>query len=229
MRRVIVLTFMFVCAMLASAQTASAGECRVLIGGNQKDVFNNTVWSGSATFYHVGYYGDDLTCLSEARYVVNNVARSVCLNHQSAVNITMLGDVYFNGTPVNGWWAPSSCRTGFGLNYYTTLGPGQSLNPGDSLFSVNSDYELKYQTDGNFVFYQGGTPLWAINCWPTCNNIGNAGVATMQTDGNLVVYDDNSNAVWYSNTYGANGAFLAIRYGQLLLFSTSGSVLWSAP
>jgi hypothetical protein len=229
MRRIFVLTFMLVCGLLASVSTASAGECRVLVGGNQKDVFNNTVWSSTGVFYHVGYYGDANTCLSEARPVVNSVARSVCLNHLSAVNITMLGDVYFDGTPVNGWWAPSSCRSGFGLNYYTTLAPGQSLYPGDSLWSVNSDYELKYQTDANLVFYQGSTALWAINCMPTCNNLGNAGVATMQTDGNFVAYDDTNNAVWDSSTYGAYGAFLAIRYGQLLIFSPSGSVLWSKP
>lgn len=229
MRRVIILTVMFVCIMLASAETASAGTCRVVVEGYQKDVFNNTVWSNGGISYHVGYYGDGNTCLFEAQYTVNAVARSVCVNHPSAVNITMLGTVYFDDVWQNGWWAPNSCRNGFGLNYYTTLGPGQSLYPGDSLWSVNGDYELKYQTDANLVLYQGSTAQWAINCWPTCNNLGNAGVTTMQTDGNFVVYDDTSNYVWNSSTYGANGAFLALRYGQLRIFSTTGATLWSAP
>lgn len=229
MKRVIVLTAMLVCIMLASARTATAGECTTLVGGTQKDVFNNTVWNGTVGNYLVGYYSDAFTCLAQAQGVINNAVRSVCLNRRSAVGIIMGGDVYFDGVWVNGVWAPNSCRTGFGLNYYTTLASGQSLNPGDSLFSVNNSHELRYQTDANFVFYQGSTPLWAINCWPTCNTIGNAGVATMQTDGNLVVYDDTSNAVWNSGTAGNGGAFLALRNGELLLFATNGSVLWSAP
>ena len=48
-------------------------------------------------------------------------------------------------------------------------------------------FVLKYQTDGNFVLYDNGSAVWAINCWPQCNNLGAPGHAIMQEDGNLVV------------------------------------------
>ena len=51
---------------------------------------------------------------------------------------------------------------------------------------------------------------------------------TMQTDGNLVLYDSASQAVWNSKTYGHPGATLAVQNdGNLVVYSGS-SPLWAS-
>jgi hypothetical protein len=108
------------------------------------------------------------------------------------------------------------------------LNPGQSLNPGQTLASPNGRYVLKYQTDANLVLYDNGAPVWAINCWPGCMNIGAAGVATMQTDGNFVVYNSGGSPVWHTYTNGNPGAHLAVQDdSNLIVYSSAGSALWS--
>ena len=65
------------------------------------------------------------------------------------------------------------------------LGPGESLRPGQSLFSTNMAYELRLQADGNMVLYRVADwkPLW----WSkTEGRLISA--LTMQLDGNLVMY-----------------------------------------
>lgn len=42
-------------------------------------------------------------------------------------------------------------------------------------------------------------------------NIGAAGVATMQGDGNFVVYDSGGGAVWHTYSNGNPGAYLAVQ------------------
>ena len=110
----------------------------------------------------------------------------------------------------------------------TVLNPGESLSPGQSITSPNGRYELKYQTDANLVLYDNGSAVWAINCWPNCNNIGAPGVATMQSDGNFVVYDSGGVPVFHTSTYGNPGAYLAVRDdGNLVVYAPGGgSILW---
>ncbi len=50
---------------------------------------------------------------------------------------------------------------------------------------------------------------------------------TMQTDGNLVLYQQNGTAVWHTFTYGNNGARCYMQSdGNLVIYSTSGAPLW---
>src|SRR5438552_16752363 len=64
-----------------------------------------------------------------------------------------------------------------------TLNANQSLRPGQQLASANGVYQAVYQTDGNFVVYGGGRPLWN-----THTNGRASDVLIMQNDGNLVIY-----------------------------------------
>ncbi len=110
----------------------------------------------------------------------------------------------------------------------TFLTAGQQLTAEASVFSPNSQFELKYQGDGNLVLYSGPSPQWAINCWPTCADIGGPGRAEMQHDGNFVVYNSQGVAVWASATDGNSGAYLSVHNdGRLIVYSASGAVLWS--
>jgi hypothetical protein len=93
--------------------------------------------------------------------------------------------------------APSSCGV---------LSSGQSLVPGQSLTSCNGLFTLSMQPDGTLIeFYNpdGSQPT----------NFGTTGatVAVMQTDGNFVVYDANSNQLMSSGTSSSAGAYLIVQ------------------
>lgn len=214
--------------LFAFAQTASAdAPCGVFVEGNVRDVFGNTVWSGSSLI-DAGIQPDAATCSTAAYNALNSHAYSICAQRSSGVNINISGGVYFSGQQVQEHQGPSSCVAGFGLNSYSVLGPGAALNPGDAITSPNGWYTLSYQADGNIVVYQGSTAVWAGNCWSTCNNWGAAGVARMQGDGNFVVVNSSGGIVWMSAT-ASSGAFLTIRDdGQIAIYATNGNRLWSS-
>lgn len=118
----------------------------------------------------------------------------------------------------------------------------------------NPGAQLKLQTDGNMVIYNGGTPLWQTN---TVHNPfhteyvnttlapGLGGIARMypgqsidtadrrfslklQRDGNLVLYSP-TRALWSTGTDGLQTAFLAIQPdGNLVLYDRSGRALWAS-
>ena len=49
----------------------------------------------------------------------------------------------------------------------------------------------------------------------------------MQTDGNLVVYDPDNVALWWSGTDGHPGAYLAIQTdGNAVIYDVDGTPLW---
>jgi hypothetical protein len=73
----------------------------------------------------------------------------------------------------------------------SVLAPGQQLTAGQELTA--GPYVLIMQGDGNLVEYNGPTPLWATD---TAGQPGNR--ATMQTDGNLIVYGSQNQVRWSS-------------------------------
>ena len=96
---------------------------------------------------------------------------------------------------------------------------------GDLATSPGDHYQLAMQTDGNFVLYEGSTPLWSSNTTGT----GSANFAIMQDDGNLVVSKSASVAVWSSGTGGRGcGYYLAVQTdGNVVLYTTGGTPIWS--
>ena len=113
----------------------------------------------------------------------------------------------------------------------TTLFPGQSLRPGQSLESNNGLHKLIMQTDGNVVLYDShSNPLWYTNTYgiPPREFI-------MQTDGNLVLYSADGRPRWASLTWNNPGAFLNVQDdGNLVVYragsqtETADNALWAA-
>jgi hypothetical protein len=101
-----------------------------------------------------------------------------------------------------------------------------------SLVSNDGRFRLTYQNDGNFVLYQGNTPLWSSH---TALSVPTGGYtayqARFQADGNLVVYDYYAGAetpVWASNTDGNPGSTLNLQNdGNLVIYNASGKAIWS--
>ena len=88
----------------------------------------------------------------------------------------------------------SVAATGFGYSAnQEKLTAGSTLTEGNALVSTNGWFIAKVQADGNFVIYKkpGGSSDHAI--WSTGTNRGentNGYTLVMQTDGNLVLYND---------------------------------------
>jgi len=114
----------------------------------------------------------------------------------------------------------------------TTLFPGQSLHPGQSLLSNNKLHTLILQSDGNVVLYnQHSQPIWATNT----GGLIQPRDFIMQTDGNLVLYDTNGSPKWASNTSNNPGAFLNVQDdGNLVVYragsqtETANNALWAS-
>ncbi len=70
------------------------------------------------------------------------------------------------------------------------------------LCSPNGRFDVKLQTDGNFVLYRSnGEPIWATN---TMNS--KAEYIYLQRDGNLVLHTDDGVPVWASQTASSRSA-----------------------
>ncbi|MGW0198696.1 hypothetical protein [Nonomuraea sp. NPDC003201] len=77
------------------------------------------------------------------------------------------------------------------------LGPGEWLLPGQSLTSEGGRFKLVQQAEGNLVFYEGTKALWTS---PTSGRPGAR--ATMQKEGNLVIYGADNKPLWSTPTAG---------------------------
>lgn len=109
-------------------------------------------------------------------------------------------------------------------NVFTT---GMTLQPGERYYADNGNYVLVMQGDGNLVLYNGARkPVWASN-----TNGHNGAFATMQTDGNFVVYADQArqHALWATGTNGSGASEFAFQGdGNLVVYTPYGTPVWSS-
>jgi PAN domain len=122
----------------------------------------------------------------------------------------------------------------------STLFEGEYLFQGQRLVSDDCYYHLEMQGDGNLVVYggyEGGTSLWATGTYQRCGGVwpfvscapAAAQYATLQGDGNFVVYWEAGFPAWASNTANAGKPGTAQLWMQddanLVLYSDVGSTL----
>lgn len=96
-----------------------------------------------------------------------------------------------------------------GVNLYNNSISGTSLIMPKTIYktgtwySLNREYRLTFQPDGNFVLYnKNGKAVWSSG---TSKNTD--AYLMMQDDGNLVIYKENGKAIWSSGTSGKTGAY----------------------
>ena len=127
--------------------------------------------------------------------------------------------VYQDGHPIWDW---GTGYVGDELNQW-------KLEPGAYLLSLNHEYELIMQADGNLVLYKG-----AVTCATSCSGDalwnseteGHDGAyVAMQADGNLVIYY-NGAAIWSTNTSGFAGATLKVQNDNNLVIYQGGTAIW---
>ncbi|KAM0953373.1 putative bulb-type lectin domain-containing protein [Dioscorea sansibarensis] len=110
--------------------------------------------------------------------------------------------------------SPLCCMADYILYSGETLSSGQALTYGS--------YNFTMQTDCNLVLYDNGEALWASGT----NGLGTNCLLTLQSDGNLVIYNSNNQTVWASNTnMGQNYYVLILRKdGNVVIY---GGALWA--
>jgi hypothetical protein len=132
----------------------------------------------------------------------------------------------YQGTPI--WASNTNVATPpFPLKQrLSTIAAGEFLGRNQSLTSGDGRFRAVMQTDGNFVVYDGNTPLWASG-----KDLGlGAYFAAMQLDGNFVVYTGSPQlqgaALWASATnLGAAPYFLTMQAdGNLVVYQ--GMLVW---
>jgi RHS repeat-associated protein len=116
-------------------------------------------------------------------------------------------------TPTPGSFPASACSIG------TYLTSGEVLASGKCIVSPSGQYFLYMAPDGNFYIYNwaNATAPWGA---PTYGHPG--AYATLQTDGNLVVYDVNNVALWSSGTSGTYADRLDMENdGRIILYKAA--------
>lgn len=104
-----------------------------------------------------------------------------------------------------------------------TLNAGQWLVVGQFLQSSQGRYRLYMQGDGNLVLYDEGQNHKAL--WASGTN-GQPGLgATMQSDGNVVLYAGTT-AKWSTRTNGWNGARLVVQNDGNLVIYAGPTAVW---
>lgn len=107
-------------------------------------------------------------------------------------------------------------------NFTCFLKPGETMYPGDILFSASQQVQLKFQTDGNLVaYYTNYTDDNNEALWDTNTAGKNSKKVVMQGDGNLCMYggDDDKTCYWNSGTSDKTNSYLiCMDDGVLYLF-----------
>ncbi|TIC83837.1 CHAP domain-containing protein [Nocardioides sp. GY 10113] len=100
------------------------------------------------------------------------------------------------------------------------LKTGQTLYPGERLYSVGRKYSLVLQGDGNLVLYEGGTARWN-----TETDGSGANRLVLQGDGNLVLYAD-ATARWATYTVGKGADRLVLQSDRNLVLYSGSAAVW---
>lgn len=103
--------------------------------------------------------------------------------------------------------------------------PGEVLASNQSIGSLNGQYTLFFQEDGNLVLYRNwdGRALWDSGTYGR-----SAEVCTMQGDGNMVIYDLDGQYVWDTATYGNSGSRLVVQDdGNVVIYRPDNTPIWA--
>ncbi|MDQ0072702.1 YD repeat-containing protein [Variovorax boronicumulans] len=107
----------------------------------------------------------------------------------------------------------------------TSLTPGQTLAPGQSIYSPDGRYNFTLQTDGNLVVYDRHDNNQAL--WNSQTAGTGANSFVFQADGNMVLSGPNG-VVWNSGTGAKGGTSLVMQGdGNLVLYGASAA-LWTS-
>ncbi len=109
-----------------------------------------------------------------------------------------------------------------------TLNAGSSLQAGQVLQSNNQRHVLAMQHGGNLVLVSGITLVWQTNTHVLPSFLRPVR-ATMQDDGNFVLYSANNMPAWATGTHGAGGGVRLVLQDDrnLVIYDQNGTAVWA--
>jgi len=162
-------------------------------------------WNGDTaaqkTSWQVGYDGN--------RRIIHDLSTFQCLHDAGAGNsLTVSSEILDKLPDQTGVWA--TCGS-------DRIGPNGTLEQGSHLKSGNYTLTL---TPKDLVLTSNGSQIWSTSHAGTELNL--------QTDGNLVEYDEYRNPVWATNTKDLKPGYLVLGSdGSLGLYDAFGGEIWS--
>ncbi|KAI1291423.1 bulb-type lectin domain-containing protein [Xylaria venustula] len=109
---------------------------------------------------------------------------------------------------------------------HNTLGNGEWLLTGNSLWSNDGSVEFKMQGDGKIAVYHSGKCQWQN----TADQKQNIKGVKIQEDGNFCMYDKDGKATWHTNTAHPTGdstCIVAVQNdGNVIVYK--GTPIWSS-
>jgi len=97
-----------------------------------------------------------------------------------------------------------------------------------TLTSLNGRCAAVTQSDGNYAVYESGSAIWDAK---TAGQGAGPYRTTMQSDGNLVLYDSTDTALWNSETAGkGTGPYRAVMQDDcnLVVYDSGDQATWSS-
>jgi len=109
------------------------------------------------------------------------------------------------------------------------LSPNQTLAPNQSITSLNGRYYFIYQTDSNLVLYKRYPNGSQKALWASGTNGKGGNRCSMQSDGNLVIYNAANKALWSSNTFhDANSTLVMQDDGNAVIYNAVHKAIWAS-
>lgn len=103
------------------------------------------------------------------------------------------------------------------------LNVDETINLDQAITSPNGNHELRLQQDGNLVLNENGTVVWASG-----TNGQGVARATLQNDGNFVLYSENGTAVWSTETAGRGAGRLVMQNDRNVVLYVNDSAVWAS-
>jgi hypothetical protein len=149
-----------------------------------------------------------------------NGTGGVIIRMQDDGNLVIYAEVWQAGTyatPSPGPFPPQTCTIGG-----NALFAPQTIFSGKCLVSAKGQYILYMAPDGNFYIYD---IAHNVGTWGAGTSGNQSATATLQTDGNFVVYSTSHVALWNSGTSGTGADFLELEDdGRIILYKP----VWSS-
>ena len=125
-------------------------------------------------------------------------------------------------------WTGSVCnRPSVGLNTTFAFGDGLSNVGTPANPTINCNFSLLFQTDGNLVIFQGSNILWTSKIPGLGGN-----KFTFQSDGNTVIYNATkvpTKVLWSTSTAAKGALYLLLsQAGNLAVLNSSNMILWDS-
>ena len=114
--------------------------------------------------------------------------KKITLFMAAGIIISTFSAVLFSGARAS---AASACPTS---RPWTTSIGYKTTTPGCIVGSSDKKATVLWQKDGNLVFYISNKAVWASN------TAGKGALLSLQTDGNIVIYNAKNVAVWASSS-----------------------------